>query len=286
MSSALSVAPAVSGLAANSVEDWREIERVFRGMVARNTTEAEIDAAIMVCKANGFNPVLNHINLIDGKVYVTHKGLWNLAHRSGQLDGIEILEQGETDTHHIARVAIYRKDMRYAFTYWGRYSKQGRNKQYGPEMAVTRAECMALRRAFDVSMPIYEEINWEREEAAARPAVTVVEERQAQLPAQAPKRAWTRDETLAWLGKEERSIPDQERALGYLFGLTDDQAALEASRQLAESIVHQDALDVAWHDRMEELERISPDGNTTAPVGGAILGESRSVGTVLAVDGR
>lgn len=161
MSSMALVTPAPAGIAANTQEDWAAIERAFRGMVARDTTAAQIDAAILVCKSLGFNPILQHINLIDGKVYVTHKGLWNLAHRSKMFNGIEVLDQGENATHYTARVAIFRKDMDHPFTFNGRYPKSGRNKQYGEEMALARAECMALRRAFDVSMPIYEEINWE-----------------------------------------------------------------------------------------------------------------------------
>lgn len=154
--------------------DWDEVKRVLRGMVARNVTEAEIDAILMVAKASGFNPVMGHLIPVDGKPYVTHKGLWNLAHRSGQLDGIEVLDQGETDTHYTARVAIYRKDMRIPFTFTGRYPKGGRNKQYGPEMALVRAECMALRRAFDVPIAVYEEINWQ--EQTSRGAAVAVRE--------------------------------------------------------------------------------------------------------------
>lgn len=179
------VTPAPAGVAANTQEDWREIERVYRGMVARETTDAQIDAAIIVCKSLGFNPILQHINLIDGKVYVTHKGLWHLAHRSGMLDGIEVLAEGDTESHYTARVAIYRKDMRYPFAFTGRYPKGGRNKQYGPEMALARAECLALRRAFDVSMPVYEEINWEEREGGGERIRPRAEIREVPRPAPA-----------------------------------------------------------------------------------------------------
>lgn len=161
MSMAL-VTPAPAGVAAQTEADWREIERVFRGMVGRNIGDTEIDAALLVCRALGFNPILNHIFLIKGQVYVSHKGLLNLAHRTPAFDGIEVLAEDETQTHWTARVAVYRKDMR-PFVYTGRYPKTGDKRQYGPEMAVTRAETMALRRAFDVSLPIFEDINWEEQ---------------------------------------------------------------------------------------------------------------------------
>ncbi|HEY8600077.1 MAG TPA: recombinase RecT [Thermomicrobiales bacterium] len=169
------------GLAPTHETDWREVERIFRGMIARGTEPAAVDAAIMVCQQLGFNPILNHTFLIKGQVYVSHKGLLNLAHRNPNFDGIELLEESENQTHWTAKVAVYRKDMR-PFVYTGRYPKGGDKKQYGPEMAVTRAETMALRRAFDVSMPIYEEINWQ-EQPSQGAGVSVREVPPAQLAA-------------------------------------------------------------------------------------------------------
>lgn len=159
MSSALATVPPQSV----TQEDWAELRRLFSSAVAKNASPALVDLSIAICRDMGFHPLANHINLIDGQVYVTHKGLLHAAHRSGQFDGLVLVEQGETDAHYTATVSVYRKDMRHPFTYPGRYPKDGRNKQYGPEMAITRAECMALRRAFDVSLGVQEEINWQGE---------------------------------------------------------------------------------------------------------------------------
>lgn len=232
-----------AGVAAQTQEDWAEITRIFRGMVARNTSEAEIDAAIMVCRASGFNPVLQHINLIDGKVYVTHKGLWHLAHRSGMLDGIEVLEEGETQTHYTARVAIYRKDMRYPFAFTGRYPKGGRNKQYGPEMALARAECLALRRAFDVTMPVYEEINWEERPAAERRPTTQVRE----LPPAAP----------AALPAPEPAPPaNTVSASGFDFAAWSAQLAHDADAGIATAELAR-AVNARWDDLTDEQAEAS-----------------------------
>ena len=58
----------------------------------------------------------------------------------------------------IARVSVHRKDMGHAFTFPGRYPAKGKNAEYAPEMALVRAECHALRRAFSVTgVPSYEE---------------------------------------------------------------------------------------------------------------------------------
>jgi len=270
-------APTVVQPSANAVqpqEDWGEIRRVFRDMVGRGISEAQIDAAILVCKATGFNPILQHINLIDGKVYVTHKGLWNLAHRSKMLNGIEILEQGENATHYTARVSIFRKDMDHPFTFNGRYPKTGRNKQYGEEMALARAECMALRRAFDVSMPIYEEINWserEQQQHTNLGATTIIEQTATpnpdtpptlpltapgEVPGAAPLTPNERAKNLlAYLREDEHPLEEQEEACRSLFALSGTRDTLQRLYNAALKLCHQDAVDAAWYARLGELEQ-------------------------------
>ena len=117
----------------------------------------ETQALVLACQRYDLDPVLKHMILIKDQPYVTHKGLWHVAHRSGLLDGHDVVDQGETPTEWYARVSIWRKDMSRPFTMTGRYPKAGTNKQHGPEMAVTRAECLVLRRMFDVSLPAQEE---------------------------------------------------------------------------------------------------------------------------------
>lgn len=109
-------------------------------------------AALLAAERYGLDPLLKHIIVIQGKgVYVTRDGYLHVAHRSGQLDGIEVVEQGEDDRQWTAKVAVHRKDMSHPFTFTGRYSRRGANAAYGPEMAVKSAEVAALRRAFPVS---------------------------------------------------------------------------------------------------------------------------------------
>lgn len=108
-------------------------------------------ALLAICSRYGLDPLMKHIVLISGKPYVTRDGYLHVAHQTGQLDGIEVLEEGETDKEWWAKVAVHRKDMSKPFTYRGRYPHDGGQKKYGPEMAVKTAEVMALRRAFDVS---------------------------------------------------------------------------------------------------------------------------------------
>ena len=128
-----------------------------------NDRDPKAQAAVLVCQKYGFDPLLKHVILIQGAIYVTRDGLLSVAHRSGKLDGIVVLAQGKDATHYTATVSVYRKDMTHPFTYVGRYPIGGSNKLYGPEMAVKCAEVMALRRAFDVSLCAREEM-WDQGE--------------------------------------------------------------------------------------------------------------------------
>lgn len=110
-------------------------------------------AALLACERYDLDPLLKHIIVIPkGGTYITRDGWLHIAHRSGQFDGMEVVDTTETPTHWVAKCSVYRKDMGRPFTYVGRYSKAGSNKQYGPEMAVKTAEVAALRRAFPVDV--------------------------------------------------------------------------------------------------------------------------------------
>lgn len=124
-----------------------------------NPNDPKSHAVIAVCNRYALDPVLKHVVVIPkGGVYITRDGLLHVAHRSGQLDGIEVDEEGENDQEWWCRVSVYRKDMGRPFRYKGRYSKKAQNAAYGPEMALKCAEALALRRAFDVTgIPVLEE---------------------------------------------------------------------------------------------------------------------------------
>lgn len=120
-----------------------------------NPNKPEDRAAVAVCRHYGLDPLLKHVVVIPRSgVYLTRDGLLNIAHRSGQLDGIVVDQEPTLDVERnewVARVSVYRKDMGHPFTYPGRYPANGGNKVYAPEMALKAAESHALRRAFEVT---------------------------------------------------------------------------------------------------------------------------------------
>lgn len=117
-----------------------------------NPRDPKTQALLLVCDRYDLDPVMKHMVLISGNPYVTRDGLLHVAHRSGQFDGMEVIDTGEYETHYWAKVGVYRKDMGRPFTFVGRFSKSKQMaKEYGPEMAIKVAEVAALRRAFPVT---------------------------------------------------------------------------------------------------------------------------------------
>jgi hypothetical protein len=130
-----------------------------------NPRDPKTQALILICDRYGLDPVLKHVVLISGNVYVTRDGLLHVAHTAGVLDGITVDEEGENDDEWWARVSVYVKGQTHPYTYKGRYPKGGHQKRYGPEMAVKCAEVMALRRAVGVTgVPTVEE-QWDKSDA-------------------------------------------------------------------------------------------------------------------------
>lgn len=112
-------------------------------------------AVVAVARRYDLDPILKHVIVIPkGGVYITRDGFLHVAHTSGQLDGIVVDQEptlSDDGREWVARVSVYRKDMRHPFTYPGRYSVNGSNREYAQEMALKAAEAHALRRAFNVT---------------------------------------------------------------------------------------------------------------------------------------
>lgn len=134
------------------------------------------ELAIAIANKYELDLLLKHLVLIEGRAYITRDGLLHIAHRSGQLDGITVTEPETVGEFWRSTCSVFRKDMSHPFTYSGRYPTKGGNQKFAPEMAVKVGEVMALRRAFDVSMPTVEE-RWDVDvpDEPAPPAPTLAE---------------------------------------------------------------------------------------------------------------
>jgi hypothetical protein len=162
--------------------------------VGINANDPKAQALLLVCQKYGLDPLLKHVVLVSGNIYVTRDGLLCVAHRSGQLDGIVVEEHGSDQTHFWAAVSVFRKDMSKPFRYVGRYPKAGANKNFGPEMAVKCGEVMALRRAFNVALCAQEE-RWDQAPPEPVPIpiqARLVDSRPAEAHASDPFKDWLR----------------------------------------------------------------------------------------------
>jgi len=166
-------------------------------------SEPERELALNIAQRYGLDLLLKHLVIIEGRAYITRDGLVHVAHGSRQLDGIEVTVPVLEDGFWRATATVYRKDMTRPFTYGGRYPEQGRNKLYGPEMAVKVAEVAALRRAFDVSAPTVEE-RWEGDVPASEPApkTTLAEKVAEKAASVAPETPGTAGEVTEQLASE------------------------------------------------------------------------------------
>ncbi len=144
------------------------------------------ELAIAIANQYQLDLMLKHLVIIEGRPYITRDGLLHVAHRSGKFDGIEVSLPVLDGDYWRATCTVWRTDMTHPFVYSGRYpAKGGNNQKYAPEMATKVAECMSLRRAFDVAAPVFEE-RWDSDEvieAEAHPVQTGRERLAAQAAA-------------------------------------------------------------------------------------------------------
>ena len=126
------------------------------------------ELALAIADRYGLDLMLKHLVLIEGRPYLTRDALLHIAHRSGQLDGMETTEPVAIDGFWRCTATVWRRDMAHPFVYAGRYPTTGGNAKFAPEMALKVAESMALRRAFDIAAPSADE-RWDTDV----PTVTV-----------------------------------------------------------------------------------------------------------------
>ena len=155
--------------------EQRRQQAVLKAIGLDRVPPEQRELALAIAKRYELDLMLKHLVLVDGRPYVTRDGLLHVAHRSGQLDGIEVTDPVLDDRFWRARCSVYRKDMSHPFVYAGRYPAAGGNQKFAPEMAVKVAEVMALRRAFDISAPVIEE-RWDRDDITpAEPEPTITD---------------------------------------------------------------------------------------------------------------
>jgi len=119
----------------------------------------ESRALLLIAKHYDLDPLLRQVMLLPIKgvltPYVTRDGMVQIAHRSGQLDGMVCDELRRGEHGFSCTFSVWRKDMQHPFTYRGGCGHQEfiAKNGFGAEMALARAERRSLIRAFAMGTP-------------------------------------------------------------------------------------------------------------------------------------
>jgi hypothetical protein len=208
-----------------------------------NPSNPQARAVVAVARHYGLDPLLKHVIVIPkGGVYITRDGYLHVAHSSKQLDGIVVEQEpalSDDGKEWVARVSVYRKDMRFPFTYPGRYAVNGSNREYAQEMALKAAEAHALRRAFNVTgLPAEDEQRPEPEQQSrVRAADLIPASDDTPAPEPAAETGEPVDAEIVEPGNEPEPVTDRQlRMLHALFTKaewTDRDDRLRAASTLA-----------------------------------------------------
>lgn len=142
-------------------------EKLLRDLIMRDASPTQVELVMNICERYGFDPLLKHVVLIGGNLYVTRDGLIHNAHQSGEFDGIEV--EAEPDPNAagkwIATATVWRKGYGHPFRYSALQTEHEKKTpswgQAPRAMTIKCAEVMALRRAFDISLGSVEEMGFD-----------------------------------------------------------------------------------------------------------------------------
>jgi phage recombination protein Bet len=143
-----------------------EIEAFVRDVMFKDVSNEALKLTLLMCQRYELDPVLKHVVVIKfgqrQSPYITRDGLLHVAHRSGQLDGMSALVKREGDDEY-AEATVWRKGCAHPFVYRAYRSEYDtqRNtwKTHPKAMLIKTAEVIALRRAFDVAITAFEEMD-------------------------------------------------------------------------------------------------------------------------------
>lgn len=157
-----------------AIEGGRDQARMLADLVLRGATPEQVQLVLHVCRRYGFDPLLRHVVLINGQLYVTRDGLLDNAHRSGRLDGIEVEAVQDQHGKWLATATVWVRGMSHPVRYTA-YQPEHESatspawKKAPRAMTVKCAEVMALKRAFNISLGTAEELG--HEEAGPDPSL-------------------------------------------------------------------------------------------------------------------
>ncbi len=147
--------------------DVQERDKLLRNLILPKATPEQFQLVLAICQRYGFDPLLRHVLIVSGNLYVTRDGLRHMAWQSGEFDGYDPPEERKGDDGKwVVTVKVYRKGIARPFTATA-YQSEAENTnspvwKSNPRLMTGKvAEVIALRMAFGVSVGGAEEIGFD-----------------------------------------------------------------------------------------------------------------------------
>lgn len=232
-----------------------EGRRLLSDLVMKGATAEQVELVVNICNRYGFDPLLKHVVLIQGTLYVTRDGLLDNAHRSGRFDGIRVTAEQDKSGKWLATATVWVKGMAHPVEYTA-YQPEHENpsspawKKSPRAMTVKCAEVMALKRAFNVSLGTAEEIGHDDAPVDAR-AVASAPTRPEPQPVQQPAFVEVVDAETGEIDVDPAVV---ERLLIALADITDRRDLGEIKRDIrAHGLEDHEVLRRAYKSAFERL---------------------------------
>lgn len=148
------------------------LARVGQAKFPKDLTVTEKQMMVEVSISYGLDPLMQELMIYQGNPYVTINARYRKAQETGKFDGIDTRPATEPerkarhakDGDYLYRCEVFRTDASHPFVGWGRVlAKETHGSEYLPvvkdpdRQSEKRAEAMALRKAFSMPLPGWEE---------------------------------------------------------------------------------------------------------------------------------
>ena len=132
---------------------------LIKRTIAPTATSDEFGLMLYQAKTYGLDPLRGQIAFVKygetARIFATRDGYLEIAHRSGQFDGMESGTKKDDDGNLIGWARVFRKDMAHPFYVEVALSEYDKKKNLwasSPKTMITKvAESQALRKAFRIS---------------------------------------------------------------------------------------------------------------------------------------
>lgn len=163
------------------MDEAKMIARVNQAKFPQQLTPADKNVLVRAALDYGLDPLMGELSIYQGKPFISIDGRIRKAHESGLFEGIESRPatqeerqaRGTPDGNKLWRSEVFKKGCSRGFVGWGEVrAKEMTGNEHLPtvgwpdRMAEKRSQVMALRLAFYLPLPSFEDIGADEPEPA------------------------------------------------------------------------------------------------------------------------